>query len=115
MAAWTGPDLAWAGACRPAWVAPRPRALGRAPGCVAHLVSRLGASRAWSAGLGAPELAGVAADQRREEERGEKRKKRKKEEKKRGDKRDPGERKKRERKRKISSVLEFFGGRNPII
>ena len=40
LAAWTGPDLAWAGACRSAWIAPGPRALGHAwvyacvtPGC----------------------------------------------------------------------------------
>ena len=59
---------------------------------------RLGASRAWSAGLGAPELAGVAADQRRKEEEKEERREKKKRRKERG---------RRERKRKISCARVF--------
>ena len=93
--AWAGLDLAWAGACRPAWVALGPQELGRA----------------WVA----PELAGVAADRRREREekrRGRKgRKKRKREE-----KREIRERRRREKERKdFFFESRVFGGRNPII
>ena len=94
LAAWTRPDLAWAGACRSAWVAPGPCALGRA-WYVARWGARLGASPS------SPELAGAASDWRRErKEKRRGRKERKKEEKKRREERGPGEKEKRERKRK---------------
>ena len=86
------PDRAWAGACRPAWVASGPRAwVRRAPG--GALGSRL-------------ELAGVAADQRRE--RKEERKERKKEKEK-EKRRSVRERRRREEKRKKKKFLECSG------
>ena len=103
---WAGSGLGW---CMPA-------ILVRAWAARARL--RLGTLRAWVVRLCrawvAPECVDWAADRRRERE--EKRKGRKgRRKRKREEKRGPGERKKRERKRKISSVLGFFGGRNPII
>ena len=91
--AWDGLDLAWAGACRPAWVALGPRELGRA----------------WVA----PELAGVAADRRREREEKRRGRKGRKKRKKRRKERSPGERKKRERKRKNFECARVFRRSKP--
>ena len=76
------PDLAWASACRPAWVA-----LGHTPGAPCSWVPRLGCPRLCAAHLvcasscwpGSLEFAGAAASRRKE---GRKEEKRKKEEKK---------------------------------
>ena len=98
--AWTGPDLAWAGACRSAWVAPG--ALCTEP--------RAWVPRAWSVRLGAGLVRRSCCwPEERRKKRREKKKGRieRKKERREKEKRDLGKEEKRERKRKRIRVLGF--------
>ena len=97
--AWTGPDLAWAGACRSAWVA---------PGCVTRLgrtPSAAPGSRLCRAWVRAGDV-GWAADRKRERE--ERRKEEKEEGREREKKREVRERGRRERGKEKFRVCSGF-------